>query len=1057
MKRIVVATLAALSAFAGRPDTEIVDGIEWTYAVRDGKAVLENGVNSVIPEETGGVIAIPSKLGGFPVAEIGRWAFTGCRGITELTMSDSVELIENHAFFSCTGLERVEIGVRVSEIGNSAFYGCSSLSAFVVAAGNPAFAEVDGMLLSKDGKTLVRGVNGDANIPEGVSSIATYAFSSCSGLTSVTFPGSLGSIGRYAFDECANLASVKISEGVKSIARLAFSNCSSLTNVTIAGSVAEIGHNAFDNCNPAIYDTKTVSGVRLVDGWAVSAAENISGTVNMAGVRGIADETFLGRTGITGVMLADTVTYVGGRAFFGCTNMVELSVGAAVVHIETNAFEKCESLARVHVLSRENGVWNYEFFKGQKPFVLDGCGGVPRLQRMLLARDAEAGDLPGVSLGLHRFMGWFPSVDGGVRLVETSVPKADATYYARWRYVGKADERHIYLDDDIKEEYVSLSDGTFVLDLGAGIQSYSEPVVAVTGLPSGLKFDKKKNLISGKATKPGIYKVKISVTNETVVDPVELEMTLTVQNLKWNEAAVGVAPADMYLLQAGVPPELSDVISAIANSGWKLSMSGLPSGVAYDAKAGKLKGLATKEGVYTVYFTATKGKDKQQATAFFNVVYPAVSIAVVGSDGAGASHMGKVTGMGKYAFGKKVSAKATANKGYVFTGWESPTHSIDANPLQSTISFAMPLDDVALVAKFVTAVEDKASINLAVGGTALPYAAAATPVWTNYCGVAVSVPVESGALSDTTVKVSGLPAGVRLVQDKVTKAYSLAGAPTAASRADKKTGAMTPSKVKFTVTTAGKSSQTFFLDWTILPLPAWAVGTFDGDVRAGNPVPAVSGTVSLTIAANGKISGKLLESGKTWTLSAESFSAVEGRLSDVDNLTFRATVVGKAGKETVSGEIVVAAQAMTADPIYRGVAAGTLETSNSQLLGVYALQNLWKTEPWKTDAKPFAKAPKLTPDLFDGGTITLKFANTGAVTASAKFATGKDAKGKDVVYSATCTSALIPIRDPELSTLNTRLYDVVLYFPPKAGKFEGRVLESRLAWDGVNFAVHPTE
>ena len=125
-----------------------------------------------------------------------------------------------------------------------------------------------------------------------------------------------------------------------------------------------------------------------------------------------------------------------------------------------------------------------------------------------------------------------------------------------------------------------------------------------------------------------------------------------------------------------------------------------------------------------------------------------------------------------------------------------------------------------------------------------------------------------------------------------------------------------------------------------------------------------------------------------------------------------------------------------------------------------AWQNLWKTEPWKTDAKPFAKAPALAIDAGTRdacpypGPVTLKFASSGAVTASGKFVTGQDAKGKDVVYSASCSSVLVP--EADAAGAGRPPYRVFLYFPPKTGKFEGYADEIQLVWDGAAFeAVRP--
>ena len=144
-----------------------------------------------------------------------------------------------------------------------------------------------------------------------------------------------------------------------------------------------------------------------------------------------------------------------------------------------------------------------------------------------------------------------------------------------------------------------------------------------------------------------------------------------------------------------------------------------------------------------------------------------------------------------------------------------------------------------------------------------------------------------------------------------------------------------------------------------------------------------------------------------------------------------ATVVGKSGKETFSNEVAFAAEKIGED--MRGVATGG---------GWTAWQNLWKAEPWKTFAKSFAKAPALAV-----GEVTLKFAASGAVTASGKFVTGQNANGTDVIYSATCSSVLVP------KAGDTANYQLYLYFPPKDGKFKGYAAEISLTWDGEAFAL----
>ena len=58
-----------------------------------------------------------------------------------------------------------------------------------------------------------------------VTSIGEYAFSDCTGLTSVTIGNNVTSIGKGAFDGCTGLTNITIPEGVTSIGNRAFYDC----------------------------------------------------------------------------------------------------------------------------------------------------------------------------------------------------------------------------------------------------------------------------------------------------------------------------------------------------------------------------------------------------------------------------------------------------------------------------------------------------------------------------------------------------------------------------------------------------------------------------------------------------------------------------------------------------------------------------------------------------------------------------------------------------------------------------------------------------------------
>ena len=184
------------------------------------------------------------------VTNIDSGAFTYCRGLTNVTIPDSVTSIGDCAFRWCVGLTYVNIPSGMTNIAATAFVDCSNLQSFTVSEDNPVYKSVSGLLMSKDGRTLVAVPGGltQVSIPVGVERIEKEALTHSARLTDVTIPDTVTDIGVAAFRRCGGLTTLMLPSSVQNISAYAFSFCSNLTSVTIPASVTNIGHGCFSGC-----------------------------------------------------------------------------------------------------------------------------------------------------------------------------------------------------------------------------------------------------------------------------------------------------------------------------------------------------------------------------------------------------------------------------------------------------------------------------------------------------------------------------------------------------------------------------------------------------------------------------------------------------------------------------------------------------------------------------------------------------------------------------------------------------------------------------------------
>ncbi len=229
------------------------------YKVENGEATVVTVPNSATIEK----IVIPDEYEGVPVTKIADFAAVNLEYVTEIS-----------------------IGKNVKEIGVWAFENNQKVAAINVDDNNQYFCDVDGVLFTKDMKTLlfyplakdlqtVKDDNGndiqvsEYTIPDGVETIRTKAFYKCGKITKIVIPDTVKTIEEKAFFRCSAVTELTLSKNVEIIGKDAFCYCSGISEINIPATIKQIDVYAFYNCTSLLtinIDAKE-SDVKLGDKW----------------------------------------------------------------------------------------------------------------------------------------------------------------------------------------------------------------------------------------------------------------------------------------------------------------------------------------------------------------------------------------------------------------------------------------------------------------------------------------------------------------------------------------------------------------------------------------------------------------------------------------------------------------------------------------------------------------------------------------------------------------------------------------------------------------------
>lgn len=259
------------------------------------------------------------------VTNIKEWSFSGCVGLTSVTIPGSVKSIEEATFYICRGLMEVTIMAGVTSIGMFAFFGCSRL------------------------KTIV--------IPESITCIKGNAFSRCQNLKVVFFRGNAPRIEHPVFAETYNVICYYQQD---TIGWDVF--CKSDSPIELCPQ--DTSFDKVPKNDPSSVQTRgdysycVIKGKAIITNFFMSLQKDISIPSSLGGypVTCIGKQAFIARSQLREVMIPDNVSSIGKEAFQGCVRLKRVAIASTVTTIEGYAFTDCVSLTRINIPSNVTSI-----------------------------------------------------------------------------------------------------------------------------------------------------------------------------------------------------------------------------------------------------------------------------------------------------------------------------------------------------------------------------------------------------------------------------------------------------------------------------------------------------------------------------------------------------------------------------------------------------------------------------------------------------------------------------------------------------------------------------
>ena len=293
---------------------------------------------------------------------------------TVITIEEDMNVIniEPYAFYDCRGLSSVSIPNSVTTIGGEAFNGCSGLTSLTIGSG-VLFIDTNAFS-STNLKKVVWLPNTPPEGYENVSSARNYVSNdSYNGLDNVTVYPYLSSM-----FEAGGLKYVPVSPSERTCDAIDCSYNNTAENIAIGKTVNYRGieMTLLDVKDYVCYGNDSIKTLQIKEYAGNIGESSFYGcsnleTVDISDMRGnIGDKAFYDCASLKGIGIPNTVAGIGKSCFSGCSSLKYATIGSEISLLPESCFRGCSSLPEIVIPSTVGSVGNNAFY---------GCSALARV------------------------------------------------------------------------------------------------------------------------------------------------------------------------------------------------------------------------------------------------------------------------------------------------------------------------------------------------------------------------------------------------------------------------------------------------------------------------------------------------------------------------------------------------------------------------------------------------------------------------------------------------------------------------------------------------------